>query len=259
MFDPPDYGIIDREGLVQRMFYTRPDWRPPPRGASDHIVPVAGEVHVACRLYPCALNAPSILFFHGNGEVVSDYDNIAPLYITAGINLMVADYRGYGMSGGRPTFATMLADAHAVAEAFHALLNEGGFSPRRFVMGRSLGAHSAIELAAHYPDRLHGLITESGTARITRMVEALASQDQAEAAEELGRRHTAKLQAIAIPALIIHGSWDELVSVDQAYALFETLTMPDKRLVTIQDAGHNDIMWVGMAEYFGAIREFVQP
>ena len=254
MFDPPDYGIIDREGLVQQMFYTRRDWRPPPRGASDYDVTVDDEVQVACRLYPSGLTAPSILYFHGNGEVVSDYDNVAPLYITAGINLMVADYRGYGASGGHPSFAGMLADAHAVAAAFHGILDEGGFGPRRFIMGRSLGAHPALELAAHEPDRFSGLITESGAALITRMVNTLASLGLTEAAEELDRRHTAKLQAITMPALVLHGTQD---NIERAYALFETLTMPDKRLVPIQGAGHNDIMWVGLAEYFAAIRKFV--
>jgi hypothetical protein len=31
----------------------------------------------------------------------------------------------------------------------------------------------------------------------------------------------------------------------------------DKRLVLIPSAGHNDLMMVGMSQYFGAIRTFV--
>ncbi|MBI4498364.1 MAG: alpha/beta hydrolase [Chloroflexi bacterium] len=259
MFDPPDYTVVDQEGLARTMFFPRPDWRPPPSGATDHMVQVEDEVGVACRLYACAPTAPSLLFFHGNGEVVSDYDAVAPLYIAAGINLFVADYRDYGLSGGHPTFSSMIADAHAVARAFHGHLDQGGYRERRFVMGRSLGAHAAVELAAHYPDHFQGLIIESGTASITRMVNDLAAAGKADLAEELERRHIAKLQAIRVPSLLIHGTWDTLVAIDRAYALYETLTTPEKRLVPIAGAGHNDILWTRMAEYFAAIRDLVQP
>ena len=56
-------------------------------------------------LVVAAPDAPVILYFHGNGELASDYDMLAPLYTAKGITLLVADYRGYGRSGGTPTRA----------------------------------------------------------------------------------------------------------------------------------------------------------
>ena len=67
---------------------------------------------VSCRFYKGNAEWPWILFFHGNGEVVSDYDEISPFYFKRKINLVVADYRGYGKSGGTPTITDMLSDAH---------------------------------------------------------------------------------------------------------------------------------------------------
>ncbi len=46
---------------------------------------------------------PSILYFHGNGETVSSHELVAPFYNQRGINLFVADYRGYGSSDEKPT------------------------------------------------------------------------------------------------------------------------------------------------------------
>ena len=56
---------------------------------------------------PCGEERPTILFFYGNGETAADYDNIAPIYNQVGLNFFVADYRGYGQSGGSPSFCSM--------------------------------------------------------------------------------------------------------------------------------------------------------
>jgi hypothetical protein len=218
---------------------------------------VAEGVSLGCRLYVAAPQEPSILFFHGNGEIAADYDDIAPLYRRLGANLFVADYRGYGTSTGSPSFATMMADAHAVFRFFQELLAAQDFGGARYVMGRSLGAHSAVELAAHYPQALAGLIVESGTAGIGRMAERLAQAGRPQAAAELEARHLEKLRAIALPTLLIHGEWDELVPVERAWDLYETLTVERKRLVTIPQAGHNDLFFRGLQQYMAAVQAFV--
>ena len=40
----------------------------------------------------------SILFFHGNGELASDYIDIAAIFRQMNINFICVDYRGYGNS-----------------------------------------------------------------------------------------------------------------------------------------------------------------
>lgn len=93
MFTPPDYSLLDLTPAGRSMFYPRRDWWPPPVGATDHSIPVDEGVAVAVRFYRYSVIAPTILFFHGNGEVAPEYDETAQFYRQIGVNLIVADYR----------------------------------------------------------------------------------------------------------------------------------------------------------------------
>jgi alpha-beta hydrolase superfamily lysophospholipase len=110
------YTKIDNSVLLNFLFYPRRQHSKPSDGAFDLAVPVTGDVSIICRAYPVAAEKPWILYFHGNGEVVSDYDGIAHLYRKRGLNLLVADYRGYGASGGKPTFAALVSDAGIILD-----------------------------------------------------------------------------------------------------------------------------------------------
>ena len=255
--DQPDYSLMDQPQTLQVMFYPRKDYWPPPFGASDHFVLVDASISIHCRFYPCGEEAPSILFFHGNGEVVCDYDGIAPIYNELGINLFVADYRGYGASGGFPAFSTMIADSHAILKAFVEMLKSSGYPDLLFVMGRSLGSHSAAELAARYPEQLRGLIVGSGFASMSRMWSRLSSRVDPNLLTKMIEAQQRKIKSINLPLLILHGDWDTLVSPLAAQEFYEEVGSQDKKLVTIPGAGHNDIMLVGMEPYFSALREFV--
>jgi len=69
--------------------------------------------------------------------------------------------------------------------------------------------------------------------------------------------HEAKIRSIQIPLLVIHGEWDELIPLQQAVELYDTLAHVPRELLIIPGAGHNDLMWAGLEDYFGAIRRFV--
>lgn len=258
MVTPPDYSLVDQTPFSTAMFAPRPFWTPPPAGVVDVAIPVEKDVAVAARFYTSSKDAPTILFFHGNGEVAAEYDSLAPFYQQIGINLVVADYRGYGASGGRPSFAAMLGDAHKVLHAVREGLAGEGFSGSLFTMGRSLGVHSAAEIAAHYPEHLAGMIAESGSSGVSRVVAALSQMGQGVAAEDLARLHEAKLRSIRIPVLVLHGEVDELVPLATAQDFYELLETPDKQLVTIPGAGHNSLLLVGLRQYFTALQEFIQ-
>ncbi len=253
-----DYAALDRPELVRFVFYPRKDFSRPPPNAVDHFVSVDAGVAVSCRFYVHARESPTILFFHGNGEVVSDYDYIAPIYGSqAGANLFVADYRGYGASGGSPTFSRMVADAHRVFEDFSAIRRDGGHSGGVFVMGRSLGSVSAIELASHYQDEIDGLIVESGFASTVRLMTRLGFTEDFLGIQDLGFPNLSRIRTVGLPTLIIHAECDTRIPLEEAKSLFANVPAGEKRLVVIPEAGHNDIMMADMPAYFGAIREFV--
>jgi pimeloyl-ACP methyl ester carboxylesterase len=255
--DGPDYAVLDRRGLAHGLFYPRRYLSNPPPGAVDHSVDVEDGVRVACRFYVLDRSRPSLLFFHGNGEIASDYDMIAPAYHEIGANLFVADYRGYGASDGTPSFASLIWDAHPVLDRFHALLDEEGFSGARFVMGRSLGGLPAAELAASADQRLAGLIIESSAPSLTRIRQRAGIDESDPEIAGLVEAHAERLSAIRLPVLHIHGEWDEIVPLQHGIAFHEELTTEAKQLVIIPGAGHNDIGWVGRELYFAELAGFI--
>ncbi len=252
------YTPFDRPEILQVVFYPSQDFSPPPPSATDHLLPVEHTVSISARLFFHNSMSPTILYFHGNGEVSSDYDAIAPYYHKIGCNLLVADYRGYGKSGGRPSFATMATDAHAVFKGVLDKLSKPQFVGSLYIMGRSLGSVSALELASTYPEQIKGLIIESGFASITRLLEHLSFPPLPELSNvEFPSRLNAK--KVTIPTLIIHGENDFLIPLSEAQDLYTILGSKDKDLLIIPRAGHNDIMLVGWEIYFAAIKNFVSP
>ena len=250
-----DYSVLDRPEISMNSFYPRKSWTPTPGGAEDHAIAVEEQVALSCRFFPVEQTSPTILFFCGNGETAVDYDGIAPLYNQIGINFFASDYRGYGKSGGFPTFSSMLLDAHQVLEALGGILKAGQYTGPIFVMGRSLGRHPAFELAANRAYAISGLIVESVRPTLGQFVHGL---DDAQA-QSLETAYQDKVLSINVPVLVIHGELDTLAPVQQAVSMFHGFASQNKRMITIPGAGHNDLLNLGLNEYFTAIRDFVSP
>ena len=251
--------LLDRPEVSQVLFHLRRDvpGRTLRLGVSVVRIEVDEGIEVGGRLYLGKPDAPTILYFHGNGETASDYDMIAPFYTQIGVNLLVMDYRGYGISDGQPTASRLLTDAVVVYKKTPALLAEHALSGGRlFVMGRSLGSAAAIEIAGHAGEKIAGLIIESGFAYTLPLLETLGLRlrDADEARDGLG--HLDKIAQVHTPTLIIHGESDWLIPIKNGRALYEHSGASDKRLVTIPNAGHNDLLFAGQKAYFEAIQTF---
>jgi uncharacterized protein len=255
MVNSPDYSLLDRAGGGS-VFFPRPDHSAPPKGAADLTFDVEPGIALGARLYALDPTFRTILYFHGNGEVVGDHDDVAPFYGQIGANLLVVDFRGYGRSGGSPGFATLAADARTVAAQFHHLLDERRFAATRVVMGRSLGAHAALEIAANASDGFAGLIIESGAGNLRRLVARLGGATPEFAG--LVDAHDEKIRSIALPALFLHGDRDDLIPMSSAEETFALLSSEQRDFVALQGVGHNDLLWGRRQEYFAAIDEFLQ-
>jgi alpha-beta hydrolase superfamily lysophospholipase len=256
--DEIDLSVLDQPHVLQVMFYPRRDFpgSSSSTDASVHLVEVEQDVSISCRLYWVHADSSNILFFHGNGEIASDYDSIAPLYNRRNINLFVADYRGYGMSGGHPSATSMIRDAHKVFQGFKDILRGREAKGPLFLMGRSLGSASAIELAFHYQKELKGLIVESGFADAFGLLSRFGVSIKG-ASGETGSFNLKKIQSISIPTLVIHSQYDHIIPLDEGIQLHNASGAKDKELVIIPNANHNDLMVMGMDRYFEAIERFV--
>ena len=251
-----DYSAIDVPKILDMIFYPRKAYRPCPENAFDLMTPVDEGVEVAARFYTKGVNQPVILYFHGNGEVIYDYDDIAPLYNNLGINLILADYRGYGASDGKPSFTDVCRDAKILLKSVKNELTRRGYTGELWIMGRSLGSISALELAAHYPDQIKGLIIESGFANVLNVMRQWSGQLKEISLPQFDQGCLDLVKSITVPTLLLHGDEDEIVPYREAVDMYENLGSLDKKMITIPGAGHNDIMYVGLRQYFRAIADF---
>lgn len=250
--------ILDQPAVLRILFHPRPG-ATFLADAQPVSVDVKPGVSISGYLFSAGDSAPAILYFHGNGEIAADYVHIAPAYTRLGITLLVMDYRGYGQSSGTPTGSNLLSDAGTIYEAVDEIFAEQGLKPGRlFIMGRSLGSASALEIASRAGDSLAGLIIESGFADTFSLVARLGGPalDADDATEGFG--NAAKISSITIPTLVIHGEEDFLIPAGDGQTLYEQSAASQKQLLLIPNAGHNDIMMVGMQPYFKAVDEFVR-
>ena len=183
-------------------------------------------------------NLPTILLFHGNGEVALEYIYFMDLFFKCGVNLSVVDFRGYGHSTGKPRFNNLVKDGLPIYKEFTKWINEKGIKNSLFVLGRSLGSAPATEIGAHNPEDLKGVIISSGFGSFS---------------------NDARVKKFEKPTLIIHGSMDPIISVSEARVIFESVPNGvDKELIIIEGAGHNDLFDYYKKEYFAPIKEFIE-
>ena len=253
------YDVLDRPEVLGVLFYPRRDSGVPhlPVGVHAVRIPVADQVSLGGKVFLAGLSAPLVLFFHGNGEIASDYDTIASLYTEIGLSLLVVDYRGYGTSDGTPTATALVRDAVALLERLDEVLAAHQIKPERlYVMGRSLGSAPALEVASRCGDRFAGLILESAFAYTFPLIERIGFLQLPDAYEQRdGFGNIEKIDRVRLPTLIIHGERDWIIPIGDARALFEASPAPEKKLVKVPGAGHNDLMMIGRRAYFGSIAE----
>ena len=188
--------------------------------AVTHAIPVEDSISIDSRFHLAKPEEPHILFFHGNGEIAADYDDIGPLYTKHGLNLLAVDYRGYGNSGGTPSASSMMRDAQAIFRYVQEWLAKEKRTGPLFVMGRSLGSASALEIAFRYRDEIKGLIIESGFAQTMPLLLTLGVDvNELGITEVDGFKNVQKIQMIVKPVFILHAQNDHLLPLVNAEIL----------------------------------------
>jgi len=253
-----DYTKLDQPEVLRALFHPRKESTTgAPPGAVDWDIPVGGAVMLGARFYLAGKEDTNLLFFHGNGEIASDYDPIGPVYNEYGLSLLAVDYRGYGRSGGVPTASAMMRDAHAVFREVRQWLGRDGRTGPLIVMGRSLGSACALELAASYENDLAGMIVESGFAMTVPLLNCLGvDTGSLGIAESDGFKNAEKIARFKKPTLIIHGQHDRLIPISNAERLQVECAARSKEFQVVPGADHNTILVQAGKHYFEAIKAF---
>jgi hypothetical protein len=247
-------NLLDNPLVTSILFYPRresPGGSEVP-GAVDGSIPVHDEVSLGYRYYPH--DGPTVLYFHGNGEIAGDYDGIAPEFHRIGAGLLVVDYRGYGWSTGKPRASNLLSDVEAVHKALPDILKTEN---PLYIMGRSLGSAPAIHYASLHPETFKGIIIESGFAHAPKLLANLGLPAQlfGNVPDPIG--NVPKMKKLDLPLLVIHGERDTLIPVANGQVLYDASPSARKNILRIPNAGHNDLLYVGMPDYFAAIAELL--
>jgi uncharacterized protein len=254
-----DYSSFDQPEILRVLFHPRPEWGAAANGSNVHavLIPVTSGDLIGARFHISEKTQPNILFFHGNGEIAADYDDLGAIYNQHSINFLVVDYRGYGASTGHPTVTAMMADCHNIFDFVESWLKQNNFTGPLLVMGRSLGSASAIELALGHQEDISGLILESGFADEAPLLTLLGVPlPLAEKLRKTGFQHIEKIKGMFLPILVIHAEYDHNIAFSQGRALYEAAGSNDKRFLKIMDADHNTIFARGLPEYMGAVAGF---
>jgi len=247
--------------VAARLYYPRLLY-PAPR--SDPQTPAEGRlltlasrdgvpVHATQFLGP--QGAPVIVYFHGNGVAMGDVLWMAREFLRRGLGVVLAEYRGYGLSAQSTRESPSEAGLYEDAEAVLAALAREGIGPGRVALfGESLGTGVAVEMAARGRGASLVLVTPytSITDVASRFVFGLpVHMLMRERFDSLS-----KAPRVAVPALLLHGTDDGVVPYAMGVRLARAL--PRARLITVQGGHHNDLFLGGGWRFFDDVVNFIR-
>jgi uncharacterized protein len=197
-----------------------------------------GEKVIAWHVPPRG-DAPTVLYFHGNGGSLRLRADRFQRIAAAGVGLVALSYRGYGGSTGKPTEDGLINDARA-AYAFAA-----DRYPRIALWGESLGTGVAVALAAEKPvtrmvlDAPYTSALDLARANHWYLPVRLLMKDQFRSDQRIAR--------VKAPVLIMHGEVDQIIPIAHGERLFAMIPGP-KQFVRFPGGYHVDLDRHGGAE-----------
>jgi hypothetical protein len=260
--------LYDHPEVCRTYFYPRPG---EPLPAGEHGAPLELRLKDGTRLggywsRPLS-GAPTILYLHGNGEIIEDDLYQWPSWAEeAGANLLLLDYPGYATSDGRPTFSSCSEAARAARDFL--LARPADEVPALVIAGRSIGSIFALDAAASCSSpRLRGLLLESGIADLKqrlalRVDYGAVGIDQRALEAELDRDFDHRRKLAALPdscaVLVLHCRHDSMISSWHAQRLAEWAGARLLRLVLFEDGDHNTIHFENGTAYRALVAELVR-
>lgn len=214
------------------LIYPAPQQRhdPAPGFAAAALTTADGLALQAHWLAPEA-GRPAIVYFHGNGGSLALAAQETQGFAARGYGVLLVEYRGYGGNPGEPSEQGLYRDGRAAME----FLAARNIAPARtIIVGHSLGTGTATEMARQFSPAALILL-----APFTSLPDAAAHAMPYVPAGWLARDrfdNRAKLPALSMPVLILHGTADPVVP----FALGQQLAgaKPGATFRAVPGAGH---------------------
>jgi len=216
----------------------------------DVTVTTEDGIEITGWFIPSVTPRATILLSHGNGGNISHRLDKIKILNDLNLDILIYDYRGYGMSSGKPSENGLYTDAQAM---YDYLKNEKMVPPEKIIAyGESLGGAVSIDLAGKRD--VGAIVIESGFTSIHDMAKSVFLYVPEFV---LSTRFDSldKIKRLNIPKLIMHSPSDDIIPFSHGKKLFDNAVDP-KVFVQLQ-GGHNDGFLVSGELYSKAINEFV--
>jgi pimeloyl-ACP methyl ester carboxylesterase len=229
----------------------------------DDVAPPAGARLVTLRARDGALvnamelPAPgasrTVVYFHGNGEVIGSDVWVAQRIVAQGLSVVLVEYRGYGRSRGAPPSEDGLyTDAETVLDD----LARRGIGPERVVLwGASLGTGVAVEMARR--GRGGALVLVAPYTSILDMAARTAPLLPVRLLVPDRFESLSKAPLLHLPTVVVHGTEDEVVP----FAMGERMAgaIAGSRFERIAGGHHMDCFLVDAALFARVAKELLHP
>jgi|LauGreDrversion4_2_1035121.scaffolds.fasta_scaffold00055_23 pimeloyl-ACP methyl ester carboxylesterase len=205
-------------------------------------------------------NGQLLLFFHGNADdIISSHSYCKWLADRLRMCVLVCDYPGYGFSSGEPSEEKMEHAALALMDFATTKLRKKPADV--YVMGKSIGSYPAVCVASHpaFKD-IRGLILVSPVASAARCVFEVKYLPDfiVQRLDAVALANIKRIGEVRALVLAIHGSADDVVSVDNTHALIAASSPDTYYPPLIVDAGHNDIECKFQSLFLETLHAFVK-
>ncbi|RAH48141.1 alpha/beta hydrolase [Aspergillus brunneoviolaceus CBS 621.78] len=200
----------------------------------------------------------TVLMFHGNAGNIGHRIPIAKiLQEILGCNVLMLEYRGYGLSTGTPDEAGLKVDAQTGLDYLRQRAETK--DSQIVVYGQSLGGAVAIDLVAKNQDKgaIAGMILENTFLSIRKLIPTVfpPARYLARLCHQYWTSEEVLPKITKVPILFLSGLKDEIVPPSNMTQLFAVCKSSRKVWRTLPNGGHNDS--VAEPGYFEHIHSFV--
>jgi uncharacterized protein len=200
----------------------------------------------AWKIPPAAEPKFWVVHCHGNGGNISHRLDVARLFHSVGVGVVLFDYRGYGRSQGElRNEAQLLQDGQAVYDRVAAL------GKPVILYGESLGGGVAAALAEKNP--YAGLVLQSTFTRLTDRAAELYPFLPIRWLSRFRLATVDRLPKLHGPVLVMHSSEDEIIPAHHGQRLHAAA--PEPKLWKQLRGGHNEL---DGESWTAAMREFLE-
>jgi fermentation-respiration switch protein FrsA (DUF1100 family) len=220
---------------------------------TDGGVRIAAIYAAAAPGLPGAPEAPTVLYFYGNGASVAWSESEFNHFRRLGCNVLIPDYAGYGESGGSASETGCYQTAEA---AYDWLVRQPGIDPHKIVVvGWSLGGAVAIDLASKKP--IAGLAVFNAFTTMGDVASNLIPWAPVRLLLRFKFDNLSKIRAVNCPVLICNGKLDTLVDPLMGDRLAAAAKGPVTRFL-VDRADHNTIFSADPDLVYGRLEEFIR-